>query len=78
MNKDLIYEIFRWLYLAPEENGGPLLAKKLYISKKYRSIGSSIEKLDKPIVFDIYGESVSFDTPISFMIDVIWDKGAKI
>lgn len=52
MNCDIIYEILKILYLAPEENGGVLLAKKIILSVKSLKLLES-RKLEKPIVFTV-------------------------
>jgi hypothetical protein len=59
MNQDIIYEIIRYLYLAPEENGGALLAKKVLISSKLIS-GLKNKKFYKPIVFSTMGSTLAY------------------
>jgi surface protein len=65
MNSDIIYEILRFLHLAPEENGGTLLAKKLVLSfRKRRHLMKRERKLDKPIVFNIKDDRIKFCTEL--------------
>jgi hypothetical protein len=50
MNKDIIYEILKYLHLCPEENGGVLLSKKIIFSQKsYLKLEK--RRLEKPLVF---------------------------
>jgi hypothetical protein len=54
MHSDIIYEIVQYLHLASEENGGPVLSRKILISeKKFRCLELPLEKIHKPIVFDV-------------------------
>lgn len=52
MNSDIIYEILRYLYICPEENGGALLARKIVICAKYTQVIQT-DALEKPIVYKV-------------------------
>lgn len=58
MNQDIIYEICRYLYLV-DDNGGPLLSRKISISlKKYND--TILRKFDKPLVFTILARDLKY------------------
>jgi hypothetical protein len=59
MNKDIISEILRHLYLfIPDKNGGVSLAEKIILStKKFRNLRK--RKIEKPIIFSVKGTEVS-------------------
>lgn len=72
MYLDIIYEIIRYLYLCPEENGGAIMAKKIMLSrKKHSELDERIYTMEKPIVFDIAGDSVKL-WYVPEEIDVYW------
>lgn len=56
MNQDIIYEILRYLYLE----GRAPTAKKILISTTFSvTFIESVEKLEKPVVFEILGDSLT-------------------
>jgi hypothetical protein len=77
MHSDIVYEIIRYLHLAPEENRGALLSKKILISeKKFRCLELPLEKIHKPIVFDVYSNLVDLKKMVAVDKSTIyWGDG---
>jgi hypothetical protein len=74
MVPDIIYEVLKHLYLCPEENGGALLAKKVLLSQKIcRELDKQVDKLEKPIVFDVNEVEVFLESKIG--ATVYWGDG---
>lgn len=80
MHSDIVYEIIRYLHLAPEENGGVLLSRKVLISeKKFRCLDAAVEKIHKPIVFDVCSDLVELRRiTTSDEIIIFWGDGEVI
>jgi hypothetical protein len=70
MNPDIVYEILKWCHIAPEENSGALLAKKIVISSKIEE-----RKMDKPIVFDVCAYSILITSTLHIGDLVYWGDG---
>lgn len=60
MNQDIIFEIVKWFYLAPEENGGTLLGKKVLLSCKQISVLEN--RIEKPLVFSTTSQNQEINT----------------
>lgn len=72
MNKDIVYEILKHLYLG----GEAAIAKSLFLStKNYRDLEVSIKKLEKPVVLAINGDSVDFANSFISEANIYWGDG---
>lgn len=73
MNSDIVYEVLKFLHLAPEENGGSLLARRVLFSQNsYRKLENS--NFEKPLVFDCIDQFLNIYTKIDSFI--YWGDGS--
>jgi surface protein len=75
MNQDIVYEILKFLHLCPEENGGPLLFKRVIFSKKSFQ-GLEFKNFEKPIVLIIKGKEAKFRSILNRGSTIYWGDGS--